>query len=348
MSLKQVQFIEEDLKKLFSKAGISKLNHLKKTNVCITGGSGFVGTWILELINFLNVHHKFETTVTVIDRDFEKLKKNSPHLSESTAFKLQRTDIRYLVELPRETNYIIHCAGSPDNRTHAINPVDVMSTCSAGTECILKATDRLSDLRMFANLTSCLVYGNFNTISKPVKESDLLLVNNELSPYIAGKIYSEVLTSAYRQQYRTPSIVIRPFTFIGPHQTLTSPWALNNFIHDAIKGTTIKVLGTGKTVRSFLYGADVAYQVLTLVLNGESGATYNLGNSEAFELADVAKMVTESFVSPKEILYVGGHANADKVNFMVPDTSFVESKFSLKPVFSTAEAIKRSIEWYTL
>lgn len=348
MSLKHVQFIEDDLKKLFTKSDINKLNKLKNSHLCITGGAGFVGTWLLELLHFLNVHHKFNTHVVAIDRDFEKFKKSSPHLIESNFFKLQRADVRYLVELPRETNYIIHAAGNPDNRAHAINPVDVMSTCSAGTENLLKATDRLSDLRMFANLTSCLVYGNFNHISKPIKESDSLISNNEFTPYVAGKIFSETLTSAYRQQNRTPCIVLRPFTFIGPHQTLTSPWALNNFIHDAMKGTSIKVLGSGKTVRSFLYGADVANWILTLLTNGESGATYNLGSPEQFELSKIAKLVTESFVSPKEIIYVAGNATADKVNFMVPDTTFVENKFALRPAFTTVEAIKRSVEWYTL
>ncbi|MBC7509762.1 MAG: hypothetical protein H7320_13595, partial [Ferruginibacter sp.] len=97
-----------------------------------------------------------------------------------------------------------------------------------------------------------------------------------------------------------------------------------------------------------LYGADVANWILTLLLNGESGATYNLGSPEAFELSAAAKMVTESFSAPKEIMYVGGKSALDKINFMVPDTSFLEDHFSLKPTFTTAQAIKRSIEWYTL
>lgn len=348
MSLKQIQFIEDDLKNLLEKSDVSKLSNLKNSNVCITGGSGFVGIWLLELINFLNNNYGFNTQVASIDRDFEKLKKMAPHLYETKNFKIQRLDLRYLVELPKDTNYIVHCAGNPDTRVHSSNPADVMSTSSLGTESALKATDRLSDLRMFANLTSSLVYGNFNNITKPIKESDSLTANADFSPYTAGKIYSEVFTTSYRQQFRTPSIILRPFTFIGPYQTLTSPWALNNFIHDAINGSAIKVLGSGKTVRSFLYGADVAFWILTLLLNGESGSVYNLGSPEAVDLATAAKMVTGNFTTPKEIIYCGGHSNSEKVNYMVPDTSKIENQFALKTVFSTADAIKRSVDWYTL
>ena len=348
MSLKQVEFVESDLKKLFESADINKLAKLKNTRICITGGGGFVGTWLLEVINYLNKVHNFEIHVTSIDRDFEKLKKMAPHLYEAKNFEVKRCDLRYLVELPKDANYVIHCAGSPDNRVHATNPVDVMSSCALGTESVLRATDRLSDFRMFTNLTSSLVYGNFNDTNKAISESEKLASNTDLSSYVAGKVYSEVLTSSYRQQFRTPSIILRPFTFIGPYQTLTSPWALNNFIHDAISGSTVKVLGSGKTVRSFLYGADVAFWVLALTANGENGSIYNLGSPEAIDLTSVAKIVTSHFATPKEIMYVGGNSNSDKVNYMVPDTRKVESSFALKPVFKINEAIKRSVDWYTL
>lgn len=348
MSLKQIQFIEADLKKLLETSDLHSLEKLKNAHVSITGGSGFVGTWLLELIHYLNKNHGFNTHVTAIDRDFNQFKKVAPHLQKTENMDFLQADSRYLVELPKESNYIIHCAGTPDNRIHASNPVDVMSTCALGTERVLQATDRLSDLRMFTNLTSSLVYGNFDHATKPIQESETLTSDGSFSPYTAGKLYSEVFTSSYRQQFRTPCILLRPFTLIGPYQTLTSPWALNNFIHDAVNGSTIKILGSGNTVRSFLYGADVAFWILTLTLNGSSGSVYNLGSPDAIDLASAAKMVTSHFSSPKEVIYCGGRSNIGKLNFMVPDTTKIQKSFGLKPVFSTSEAIKRSVDWFTL
>jgi dTDP-glucose 4,6-dehydratase len=271
MSLKKFQFIQEDLKNLLEKVDVSQLTPLKGTSVCITGCAGFVGTWLCELINYLNTQYKFNTKVYALDRDIEKIRQAAPHLFNSQEFEFKKADVRYLSELPKETQYIIHAAGIPDNREHESNPYDVMTTSAAGTESLLKVADRLSDLRMFVNLSSALVYGGFQNREKPVKESDPF-IGTTFSSYIAGKVYSEALTIAFRQQYRVPSIIIRPFTFLGPYQTLSSPWALNNFIRDALDGGTIKILGTGKTSRSFLYGSDVAFWILRMTLSGDSGA----------------------------------------------------------------------------
>jgi isopropylmalate/homocitrate/citramalate synthase len=99
MSIKQFNFIQKDIKDLFESIKISELDGLKNSSLCIPGGAGFVGTWISEIINFLNTEHKFNTKVTVIDRDIEKIKKRAPHLLNSKLFDFQRSDIRYLVEL---------------------------------------------------------------------------------------------------------------------------------------------------------------------------------------------------------------------------------------------------------
>jgi dTDP-glucose 4,6-dehydratase len=348
MSLKKVQFIEEDLQKLFKHTDTTKLEKLRNSKIAITGGAGFIGTWLLEVIHFLNNNFDYKISAIIFDRDFERLKGHAPHLHDNPNFEMKRSDVRYLVELPKDTNYLIHAAGVPDNRTHLSNPVDVMSTLAIGVEQVLKATDRLSDFRMFVNLSSSLVYGSFNDCQRPTKESDRLASSHEASPYVAGKIYAENFVSSYRQQFRTPALTLRPFTFVGPYQTITSPWALNNFINDAINSNTIKVLGSGKTVRSFLYGADVAVWILTALSNGKSGDLYNLGSPEAVELATVAKDVTSFFSTPKEIMFVGSNVKNEKVSYMVADTSLIDSTFGLKPAFSNRDAIKRSIDWYLL
>lgn len=347
MSVKKYQFIQEDLGKLFEGVDSKDLTLLKGASICITGCSGFVGTWLCEIINYLNDHHKFGTRVYAIDREIDKLKTTAPHLLSAKNFEFKKIDVRHLSELPKDIQFIIHAAGTPDNRFHELNPVDVMTTSALGTENILKISDRLSDLRMFSNLSSALVYGNFNAREKPIKESDAC-IGSSFSPYVAGKIYAESLTIAFRQQFRIPSLIIRPFTFIGPFQTLTSPWALNNFIRDALSGSTIKMLGSGKTNRSFLYGSDMAFWILKMTLQGESGSIYNLGSPEAVELSRAAKIVTECFPQSMDILFCAGNASTNKNNNMIPDNSLIESSFSLKPTVSTVEAIKRSVDWFRL
>lgn len=350
MILQQYNFVQEDLKNLFSAVESAELEPLRGNTVCISGGAGFVGTWLSNIIHYLNEHHGFQTKVFIIDRDVEKVQKNSPHLLNSNFFEFKRTDTRYLVELPRDINYIIHAAGSPDTREHVSHPIEVMSTIANGTEAILRASERLSDLRMFLNLSSSLVYGSFSDTTKNTKENDFYkLGNNPTSNfYSEAKRYSEVISDAFRQQLRLPVAIMRPFGFVGPYQALSGPWAVNNFINDAINGQTIKILGDGSTVRSLLYGSDAAFWVLKTLVNTESGSKFNLGSPEEVSLKNLAQMVQANLSINKEIMFYAGSASVGKTSFMVPDTELVQNKFNLKITVPLETAVKRTIQWYLL
>lgn len=350
MILKQYNFVQEDLKNLFSAVKPAELDHLKGTSVCITGGAGFVGTWLSNVIHYLNEHYDFQTKVFIIDRDIEKVQKISPHLLNSTFFEFKRTDTRYLVELPKDINYIIHAAGSPDTREHISHPIEVMSTIANGTEAILRASERLSGLRMFLNLSSSLVYGSFSDATKSTKENDLYIFSNNLNSnfYSEAKRYSEVVSDAFRQQLRLPVVIMRPFGFVGPYQALSGPWAVNNFINDAINGNTIKILGDGSTVRSLLYGSDAAFWILKTIVNAESGSKFNLGSPEEVSLKKLAHTVQTKLSLKKEIMFYAGNASSAKTSFMVPDTELVQNKFNLKITVPLDVAIQRTIAWYSL
>ncbi len=347
MSLKKYQFVQEDLKNLFEKVDIKSLQQLQNKTVFISGCSGFIGLWLCEIINFLNENAKQNIKVYGVDIQLDRLNSESPHLLNSKAFTFKKDDIRYIADLPKDVNYVIHCAGYPDHRFHSTNPVDVLTTAAQGTENLLKAADRLSELFMFVNLSSGLVYGDFESRSTPVKESDSLVLKTN-SPYVCAKAYSESMTQSYRQQYRLPVIILRPFTVTGPFQSLTSPWALNNFIQDALSGSSIKVLGTGETTRSFLYGTDVGYWILKMMIHGQSGDVFNLGSSEAVALKSAAQIVRRMFPQTQDVVYCVGNASHQKVNYMVPDNSLIESRFGLKPTCTVEQAIQRSVEWYRL
>lgn len=348
--IQQFNFIQEDLKNLFKANSVNDLAVLKGSSVMITGGAGFMGLWLSNVIYYLNENHDFNTKVYVIDRDIEKAKTQAPHLFNSSLFDFKRTDTRYLVELPREINYIVHAAGSPDSREHATYPVDVMTTIATGTENLLRAAERLSDMRMILNLSSSLVYGSFSNVKNATKEDDMYesVHNHHSNFYSEAKRYSETIASACRQQFRVPVATMRPFAFMGPFQALTGPWALNNFINEAINGHTIKILGDGSTVRSLMYGSDAAFWVLKTLILAESGALYNLGSSEAVTLKDLAQKVQANLSVNKDVMFYAGTAAAHKSSYMVPDTTKVCTKFNLKITVALDQAVARTIQWYLL
>lgn len=351
MSLHSYNFIQQDLNSLFSENNPQELEALKNSTICITGGAGFMGTWLSEVIFYLNENKNFNTKVVVLDRDIEKIKQCSPHLFNSSHFQFQRIDVRYLVELNKDINYIIHAAGLPDSRNHISNPVDVMSSIAIGTETVLKAAERLSNLKMFLNISSSLVYGSFRNRQENIKENAftaLDISSDSNTYYTNAKRYSESLATAYRQQYRMPVATLRPFSVVGPYQPLTGPWAVNNFIRDAIEGHSIKVLGNGETLRSFMYGSDMAFWILKTLILTNAGASYNLGSPEAISIKELANLVQDHFNIKNNINFYGGSDATSNESRMVPDTSLIQNTFKLKLTVPLKEAIKRSVQWYLL
>ena len=123
------------------------LQPLAGANIFITGGTGFLGTWLLELIAVLNAKHKFNTQVTVFSRSAPDFARRHKHLGGRKEFHFVEGDIRYLTELPHATDHILHAAALTDRRLFASNPTAVGEVNGMGAIRLLRAANRLEDLK---------------------------------------------------------------------------------------------------------------------------------------------------------------------------------------------------------
>ena len=327
---------------------IRKFQKLKQSTCVITGGAGFVGQWLATLIEYLNRHHGFDTKIVLIDKQFDLLQQTRPDLCQNNAIELLKLDVRNIQELPNETNWVIHAAASPDTRMHASNPCEVMSVITDGTAAILKVLARCSHLHMCLNISSGLIYGHQELDAESIGEKMTAAVNcaSATSSYAEAKRYAETLCQAYRSQYKLPVVTVRPFTFMGPFQSLNGPWALNSFIKDALMNNCIRVLGDGKTLRSYMYASDMAIWILTILLNAESGEVFNVGQPEGVHLGDLANLIKTELHQDLPIQLNMGNFNPMYHLRFVPNVDLAMKRFELSIKHNLIESLQKTLDWY--
>ena len=325
------------------------LSALAGSTVTIVGGTGFVGTWLAEMLACLNDEFQFNTQIALVARGVEHFSRVRPHLATRRDVKLIKSDVRHTFEIPRETSWLVHAAATPDGRAYSTNPIDAMGVITSGTEALLRATERCSSFKMFLNLSSAAVYGpqplDLPGISETFPGSPE--INTVNAAYAEAKRYAETLCSVFRSQSRIPVVTARPFAFIGPYQSLTSPWAINSFINDSLLGRTIRVLGDGRTIRSYMYPSDMALWMLRILCQAQTGASYNVGSPEPISLGDLANRIASHFETKPDVVFSQGTGGALKTSRLVPDVTRAKTDFGLNLTVSLQEALARTIKWNT-
>lgn len=341
--------IRKDCEQVTTNA-VHLLSALRRQCILITGGTGFVGTWLAELIAFLNDNHSFNMQLILLSSRASNFGAKAPHLAIRNDITLIERDIRSVVDLPDKVGWIIHAAGNPDNRLHASDPLRTMHTIVKGTDAVLEAATRLPDLNRFLNISSGLVYGSQPWELEAIPESFVggIDCGSISSAYAEAKRMGETTCAVYRNQHRLPIVNVRPFAFIGPYQLLDRPWAINSFIHDGLLGGPIRILGDGETVRSYMYPSDMAWWVLRILVQGIVGASYNVGSPHGVTLRELAERIVNHFpVRPEIILRVSPRYALFRSKF-VPDVSLAKNTLGLNISVDIDTAIKRTIMWNRL
>jgi nucleoside-diphosphate-sugar epimerase len=349
MTLTKEDVILEDCQRVTSGL-ISRLMPLKNENILITGGTGFMGTWLAEIITFINDNYNFNIHLSLLSKRAGSFYERAPHIASRPDITLIERDVRNLTNVTNEVSWIIHAAASPDSRVHASDPLRTIEVIVDGTDSVLEFATRLPEIKKILNISSGQIYGAQPWELKGIPENfigglDCSALN---SAYPESKRIAETICSVYRNQQRLPVVNMRPFAFIGPYQGLDRPWAINNFIRDSMLGGPIRILGDGQTVRSYMYASDMAWWILNILIHGSVGMNYNVGSPESITLKELAEKI--AIQVPKRIKII--HSISDdktlKSSRFVPNVDLAKNTIGLKITTDLDTAIKRTILWNQL
>ena len=277
---------------------------LRGKSLFLTGGTGYYGCWFLESFSHINAALDLRAHAAVLTRRPEAFAAKLPLVCADPAIRLVRGDIRTLdagdvrrqlgPEAPERFEFIIHAAAETDTRLYESAPFAMLDTIVEGTRRTLEFA-RAAGTRRFLFASSGAVYGRqpegMTHIPEEYAGGPDTASFNTLNVYAEAKRLAETLCAGYNAVHGLETVIARPFATIGPHLSLDWHFALGNFLADALAGRDIQIKGDGTPYRSYLYAADQALWLWTILLRGQPGRPYNVGSSDGRPLREVARIV---------------------------------------------------------
>ena len=298
---------------------------------CVTGGAGFLGSYVLEKLAARGAKDVFV-----------------PRIEE---FDLVRPEaIQRLLDEARP-DLILHLAahvgGIGANRAH---PAEFFyDNLMMGVQLIHEAWKR--GVQKFVALGTVCAYPKFTPV--PFREDDLWngYPEETNAPYGLAKKMLLVQAQAYRQQYGFNTIFLIPVNLFGPGDNfdLESSHVIPALIRKCVEARDrgepeVAVWGDGSPTREFLYVEDAAEGILLAAERYDGSEPVNLGSGREIRIKDLAETIARLTEFPGKIVWDASKPNGQPRRAL--DTSRAEALFGFRAQMPFEEGLRRTIEWY--
>ncbi|PKQ29164.1 MAG: GDP-fucose synthetase [Actinobacteria bacterium HGW-Actinobacteria-10] len=298
--------------------------------VCVTGGAGFLGSFLLEELN-----RRGATDVFVPEYpDYDLVK---------------REDIlRMLAD--SKPDVIIHLAAVVGGiGANMANPGKYFyDNAMMGIQLIEEA--RLAGVSKFVALGTICAYPKFAPV--PFREEDLWngYPEETNAPYGLAKKMMLVQCQAYRQQYGFDGIFLLPVNLYGPRDNFdlesshVIPAMIRKMIAAREAGTDVTLWGDGSPTREFLFVEDCARAIVLAAEKYDGDEPVNLGAGWEISMKDLAETIARHVGFEREIIWDTGKPNGQPRRKL--DVTRAREYFGFEAQVDFEEGLRRTVEWW--
>ena len=299
---------------------------IKNKNVLITGGAGFIGSNLFELLiqkgNFITIIDNFND---YYPRKEEQIKKLTKHYDNKKEYNLIKGDLL-------NTSIYDKIKYTPDIVFHLAAQAGVRYSIEHSSE-----VTKNNNIKKVVCASSSSVYGN--PIYTPLDEEH---PKNPISPYAVSKLCGELYANLYYREYNLPVTSLRFYTVYGPRGR--PDMAIRKFFNLMLQDKEITIYGDGEQLRDFTYISDI---LNGLILAGEKkeseGEVFNLGCSNPIRVNELVNTMYSIVNKTKKIRYI--EKQQGDVEITYSNIKKAEKMLGFHPKININEGLKKTFKW---
>lgn len=311
------------------------ISALKNSTVMITGATGTVGSYLLDLLLYYNKKHGANISIVCPVRNPAKI---PAELKSVDLLDWVEFDLTKELNIDRSVDYLVHCAGPTRSAEMVERPVDTVNAIALGTENMLEFF-RKHGGKGFLYLSSVEIYGENFDETKVLTEDTMGAVNplNVRSSYPEAKRLAETLCVAYSAQYGLPVKIARLSQILGVGK---GDNRLIAYLCECARNKQQIVLKSdGKATKAYCYIADCISALITILVKGENTA-YNIANEKMIlSVRELADFVSSKYIGKSVIIENKATAIYPKSSYLVMDSAKLQG-LGWKAVFGLDEALE--------
>ena len=318
----------------------------------VTGGAGFIGSAVVRLA--------IARGYSVVNLDaltYAACLENVASVADSSLYAFEQADICDREALVRifethKPDAVMHLAAESHVDRSIDGPGAFIQTNVTGTYKLLEAAhaywqgaDKPNDFR-FHHVSTDEVYGSLGPTGQFTEDTPY----DPRSPYSASKAASDHLVRAWGETYGLPIVLTNCSNNYGPYHFPEK--LVPVVILKALGGEPIPVYGDGANVRDWLFVEDHADALLTVLLKGELGRSYNIGGENEVSNLELVKMICALL----DDRHPEGAPHADLITFVADrpghdqryaiNPTRIQTELGWRPSVTVEEGLARTVDWY--
>ncbi len=304
---------------------------LSNKTLLISGGTGFIGSFLCNVIRYRN--ERYKQGIKVISIAFNQLE------NDDTVVYLKR-DICESVNIEGSVDYIIHMASNTHPEQYKTDPVGTITGNVFGAYNLLMLAKEKHSSR-FVLASSCEIYGDGKEDPMDELYCGYINCNTARAGYNEAKRVSESLCQSFAQQYGIESCVFRLARVFGADKTKKDTKAMAQFIRNAVNGEDIVLKSKGLQKYSYIYISDAVSGILKVLLDGKPGEAYNVSaDYDGMTLGQYAEYIAS--LGGKKVTYVieNNSSVSQATNALLDNCKIKEIGFI--PKYTVCEGLKRT------